>query len=537
MSGQKGSSRSIRLRSLFTGVIKGEKNIDGKNSRLFLEAVCDQDNRALCVQKLQASDYGRAAFQSAMSSSTELTFLQESVTAILRYFAAPELKTLCGGTVLQQLVLSFVEAELAWEAFVAAFKSGQLRADGEEAFSWLLLELLSLPKERATEFVDLARNDEVRKRLLGSKKQEVRLRAQRIVHIVENLNAGHSCVSSGPGGRHDNDFAEINKIAILPTADELSAKEPYLPRAHETSALASRPGGLAFHVDSQFRLLREDMVRDMREQIRIAMNLQKGQRKAFSINHLSLAGVHCDGRNKWSLQLQCMNDLPQMPKKSEAIRRQFLKDNPKFLKHESLACVIADDEVVTLGTLVREETFIIMNPPILCLQIPGANSERALRCIKGAKVVKLVQLSTALFSYAPVLKQLKEIKELPFERELFRWDADSKPEPPNYQLSPDIAALVESLLRNPSLDIQDVLKLPSITKLDKSQAACFITGMLSRLSIIQGPPGQWLNNGQGILFLKASRYRKVIHRRIACKSYIRPLQRENPHPDLQTSCT
>jgi hypothetical protein len=85
------------------------------------------------------------------------------------------------------------------------------------------------------------------------------------------------------------------------------------------------------------------------------------------------------------------------------------------LKHESLACVIADDEVVTLGTLIREEDLLATKPPILCLQIPGANSDRALRYIKGAKVVKLVQLSTALFSFAPILKQLKEIKELPFE--------------------------------------------------------------------------------------------------------------------------
>ena len=494
MSGQKTSARSIRLRSLFTGVLGGEKTIDGKNARLFLESVCDQDNRALCVQKLQASDHGRAAFQSALSSSTELPFLQQSVTAIFRYLAAPELKTLCGGAVLQQLIVSFVEAELVWDAFVATFRSSQLTGEGEEAFSWLLLELLSLPKEKATTFLQLAQDVNIKKRLLDSTKREVRIRAQRIAHIIENLIAGHSSGPGGPGGRHDNDFAEINKIAILPTADELSANDPYLPRADETSTLALRPDGLAFHLDGQFRLLREDMVRDMREEIQMALNMQRGQRRAFSIEHLSMAGVHCDGRSRWALQLQCMNDLPQMPKKSEVIRRQFLKDNPKYLKHESLACVIADDEVVTLGTLIREDDLLAMKPPVLCLQIPGADSERALRSIKGAKVVKLVQLSTALFSYAPILKQLQEIKELPFEDEILRWNAKSKPKPPSYLRSSDIAALVGDLRRNPSHDIQDALKLPSATRLDKSQAACFIGGMLSRLSTILGPPGQPLPN-------------------------------------------
>lgn len=488
MTGKKYSPRSTRLRSLFTGVLKGDKTVDAKTARLFLEAICDQENKVLCVQKLQASEHGRHAFQSALASSTELSFLQESVTAILLYLAAPELKTLCGGAVLQQLIYSFVAAELTWDAFIAALKSSQLSDSGEEAFSWILLELLSLPKEQASKFVALGQESNVQTRLLASNKQEVRLRAQRIAHIIENLLAGHVDQLNGPGGRHDNDFADINKIAILPTADELSVKNPYLPRAHETNALALRPDGLAFHLDSQFRLLREDMMREMRKEIQMAVE-QKIQQRAFSIEHLSLAGVHCDGRKSWALQLRCMNDLPRLPKKSEAIRRQFLKDNPKYLKHESLSCMIADDAVVTLGTLIREEDLLVENPPILCLQIPGANSERALRCMREAKVVKLVQLGTALFSYAPILRQLQEIKELPFEDEILRWTAESKPKPPNYTLSPEVMAVVGGLLRNPSLDIQDALQLPHTTKLDKSQAACFVTGLLNRLSTIQGPPG------------------------------------------------
>ncbi|KAI0107176.1 P-loop containing nucleoside triphosphate hydrolase protein [Nemania sp. FL0031] len=488
MSSQK-NSRSNRLRSLFTGVLKGEKPIDSRNAKLFLEAVCDQDNKALCVQKLQASEHGRSSFQLALSSSTELSFLRESVTAIFRYLAAPELKSLCGGTVLQQLILSFVEAELAWDAYVAAFKSGQLEGDGEETFSWLLLELLSLPKEKATGFIRFGQDVNIAKQLLGSTKLEVRSRGHRITHIIENLIAGHSIESRKAGGRHDNDFSQIDKIAILPTADELSANDPYLPRANETSTLAQRSDGLAYHLEGQFRLLREDMVRDMREEIQVALNIQKKQRRAFSVENLSMIGVHCDGRSPWALKLQCMNDLPQMPKKSEAMRRKYLKDNPKYLKHETLACIIADEEVVTLGTLIREEDLLAMQPPVLCLQIPGANSERVLRSIKGAKAVKLVQLNTALFSYAPILKQLPEIKELPFEEEVLRWNPKSKSQPPGYGLPSIISTLLGDLLSSPSIDIQNALQLPNSTKLDKSQAACFVTGMLSRLSVIQGPPG------------------------------------------------
>lgn len=489
MSSQKTSSRSIRLRLLFTTVIKGEKPIEQNNAKLFLEAICDQDNRAVCVQKLQASEHGRAAFQSAISSNTEVSFLQGPITDLLLYLSGTDIKTVCGGTVLRQLLASFMEAELVWTAFVSAFKSGDLHEKGEDAFSWILLEILSLPKDRANAFISLAKDEDTRKRLLESKKPQVRQRAHRILHIIENMNAEHSNHLDGPGGRHDNDFNEIDKISIIPTADELSSKDPYLPRASETKAFSKTPNGIALHLDSQFRLLREDMVRDMREEIHATLNMQKGKRRAFSIDHLTLVGVHCDGKNPWTLQLQCMNDLSQLPNKSEAIRRRFLDQNPKFLKHESLACIITDDQVATLGTLIREEDFLVKKPPIICVHIPAADLAKSMRLIKEAKVVRVVQLNTALFSYAPVLKQLQEMKELPFEEEILRCSGDTRPKPLNYPLSRQGKTMVAGLLQDSSFDIQDTLTLPKSTRLDKSQVSCFLSALLSRLSLIQGPPG------------------------------------------------
>ena len=337
MSRKKTSNRRTKLRSLFVRVLKGESTIDNRNAALFLEAICDQDDRTLCVQKLQASEHGRAAFRSAISSSIDITFQQESITKLLLYLSTPELKALCGGTVLQQMILSFVEAELEWEAFVTAFKSGQLTGDGEMAFSWLLLQVLSLSKEKVASFVALMQNDSIQKRLQESNVQEVRLRAQKIAYIATNLTASSAFQSErldGPGGRHDNDSADISKICILPTADELSTKDPYLPQAHETSALALQPGGLTYHLDAQFRLLREDMLGDLKEEIRMAPNMQKGQRRSLSIEHLTMAGVQCDGRTRWAIQFLCKNGLSPMPNGSEAARRQFLKDRPKFYGYQ-----------------------------------------------------------------------------------------------------------------------------------------------------------------------------------------------------------
>ncbi|KAH8810584.1 P-loop containing nucleoside triphosphate hydrolase protein [Xylogone sp. PMI_703] len=481
--------RSIQLRTLFISVLSGEKLIDSKNAKLFLEAICAQDNKTTCIQRIHGSKHGRAAFQTALSSDDKISFLQGAVTKVLRYLAAPELKTLCGGAVLQQLILQFVEGELLLNALVTAFKAGELVGDGEIAFCWILLQLVSLPREKAITFVPLAQDSLIQNRLLNSTQREIRLQTQRITHIIDNLNTEHVNWQNGPGGRHDNDFREISKIEIIPTADELTTKDPYLPRSHETKKLALEPNGLASHIDGQFRLLREDVVREMREEIQIVQNIQGGRRKAFSVENLSMSGVHCDGRSPWALQLRCTNDLPQMPKKSIMVRQQFLKDNPKYLKHGSLACLIADEEVTTLGALVREEDLLAQQPPVICLQIPAANTERALRRIRKAKNIKLVQLSTALFSYAPILKQLKEIRELPFEDEILCWHAGSRLKPPECKFSSDIEELAKKLLHNPSDDIQDALKLPQSTRLDKSQAECFLSGIQRRLCLIQGPPG------------------------------------------------
>ena len=489
MPDNKSGARGNKLRALFGRVLSGKEGITSTNATLFLEAVCDQDNRSLCVQRLVGSSHGFTSLQSALGSDTSVAFLNGSITAWLRYLEGPELRTLCGGDVLKQLMLKFVEVNLVWDAFIAAFYSDELADEGNIAFSWLLCELVSLPKEKALTFAPLALEERIRKRLLESTLQEVRLRGQKIVHIVNNLSAKHENSLDGPGGRHDNDFADIRAIEILPTSDELASKDPYLPRAEEINEHGSLPDGLAFHLDGQFRLLREDMLRDLRDELQIAHNVKKGRRKGLSVEHLKLAGVQCDGRSPWSLHLRCTQDLPQMPKKNEQIRKQFLQENKKFLRHESVACIVVDEKQVTLGTIIREEDLLVKNPPVLCLHIPAKELERALRCLISAKSVKLIQLSTAVFAYAPILKQLQEIKEISVEDEILHWKSGAPLRAPDYHLSPEIIRVLDKLAVDPSHDLCNALQLSSPVKLDQAQALCFLSGLRDKVSLIQGPPG------------------------------------------------
>ncbi len=80
--------------------------------------------------------------------------------------------------------------------------------------------------------------------------------------------------SYGPPGelskynkRHDNDFKDISKISIIPTKEEiLSDRLPFLPYSLPY-APHFLPDGAAKLLDTQFRLLREDMLNPIRESI------------------------------------------------------------------------------------------------------------------------------------------------------------------------------------------------------------------------------------------------------------------------------
>ncbi len=484
------SDRSSRLRSFLAKVLAGKQDITTtSNAKLFLEAICDQPQPATCIQRLVGSARGFPSLQSAVRVDTSSTFLNGSLAALLCYLQAPDLKSLCGGDILKQVILSIVDPPLVWDAFVDAVKSNKITKEGADGFSWLLLQLVSLPIEKSTTFQEVAREARVIDTLLASPQLDVRTRAHRIRHIVSTVRSTIESMMGGPGGRHDNDFADIHHIAILPTPDELASKDPFLRRASEVYENQNRACSLSVHTDNQFRLLREDMLRDLREEIQIALTSKTGRRKGLCVEHLILDGILCDGRQPWSLLLRCMQDLPHLQGKSVAARKKFIQDNPRLLKHQSVACLMADQDVVALTTVLRDEDLLAHIPPVVCIQLSQAAAENALLRIKTAKNIKLVQLSTAVFAYEPVLMQLKAIKELSLEDDILHWEKSKDLPSPSYALAPGMLGMIAILEQDHKKDLKHLLRLPDTTKLDEFQAKCFIAGLRQRLSLVQGPPG------------------------------------------------
>jgi hypothetical protein len=76
------------------------------------------------------------------------------------------------------------------------------------------------------------------------------------------------------------------------------------------------------------------------------------------------------------LKLQCPQDIPQLQGKTKSTRKKFLQENVKFLKHESLACLVVNGDVITIGMLIQDDDLLAKRPPVLCLQIPDVVVEK-----------------------------------------------------------------------------------------------------------------------------------------------------------------
>ncbi|OAX80316.1 hypothetical protein ACJ72_05356 [Emergomyces africanus] len=489
-SEQDGSVRSRKLQKVFFDAVSGKRSISNSQSaRLFVEAVCSQGDVVTCISNLIRKPTGLDSIQSAVRLDISLDFVNGPTTNLLQYLQAPELKAICGGEFLRQILLRIVEPPIFWDVFIDAFKRGCLQAEAEQSFAWLLLQLLCFPVATAVEYVAVGQHSAILPKLISSPQQDVRLMAQRIKHITEAITSPNSAEDFRAGGRHDNDFPDARKICILPTPDEIASKDPpFLRRATDVYESLPESGRLAAHVDNQFRLLREDMLRDLREELHIFLESKKTGRRCVLINHLIMSGVECDLRSPWSLLLKCADDIPQLSGMDHQRRNKTIDNTPSLLKHGSLACLLADNELAGLVTIVRDEELLKKVPPFIRVQISSDSVEKTLLRLKTAGEIGLVQLNTAVFAYEPVLLQLKETKELSLEAELLHWNPGEPVAKISYQCN-KMSDLVSKIRDDPFCDLKSILGLPNTTCLEESQAKCFVSALSQRVSSIQGPPG------------------------------------------------
>jgi hypothetical protein len=140
------------------------------------------------------------------------------------------------------------------------------------------------------------RNPDILEKILASSDHNTRLIGYKIQHSLPfNPDQNSPDADARPGGRHDNDHADYRQISIMPTGDELLSRERSFFRTadflDDTENLLCRS---VFHIDNQFRLLREDMLGEIREELAIMKGRKSGYHKGTIVDNLRLSSVQMD---------------------------------------------------------------------------------------------------------------------------------------------------------------------------------------------------------------------------------------------------
>jgi hypothetical protein len=158
---------------------------------------------------------------------------------------------------------------MVWNAPCLAFNNKALTFTGIHSFAWLLYELLSSKEEMPLDVTDVAHAATAKRAFLDSMSCDIRMLGSKMQHTLQTRSVSglHTNCDHAPGGRHDNDFPDFRKIAIYPTADKFTCTEqPFYRRAGAIDD-AEPEQRVGMHLDNQFRLLREDMLSELRNDL------------------------------------------------------------------------------------------------------------------------------------------------------------------------------------------------------------------------------------------------------------------------------
>lgn len=498
------SGRAAKLSKLFNDVVNGRQDLTRSNNDRFLEAIASAESTDLPVllSNCFSSKDGLQRLQEAFRFDLSAKFFNGRAASLLKKLTDPKLDAIGGGTFLHPFLIALVNPPIFLNRIAQAFKDNQLTEDGQLGYVILLSKLFTLPHDEAEKHRHLADEDFFR-RVNASPNSLVRTYAAKIKHFMELSAVGNVEIHTltGPGGRHDNDFADFRKINIVPTPDELgSREEPFLRTMESLDDPDMRETRVGAHLDNQFRLYREDMLHELREDVQVSLGIKKARRRAFVLEGLKLHDVYTeddsfkrdpkqDARSvNFGLVFLCENDIPQLKGvKPGKDRMKHLADNKDIIRHQSLSCIVVDDnEVVAFPTIYRDAALLASEKPAIVLQFDGEETlKRLLTRLRTVKTIKLVYIDTALFAYEPVLLALQEKQELPLSEEIVQWGEDSYLRPP-----PGIPSSITSFIaRKQGEDLKDLLQLEKSVILDRAQREALLSGLNQRVSLIQGPPG------------------------------------------------
>lgn len=528
-----GSRASKLVKSFFT-ITKGDQQITNSHSaKLYLQGCkvyCEQKTAVKCVEVLIYNPPGVPAVERAVRADLSADFITSTTLPFIHALSDPGVASLNDGRFLRQLLSAVLEPATFWSALLPVYYSGGLDDAGHEAFAWLCLQIVSDQSGSLDAHQIAVQHLMEDKSLLKSQSSEVRKTAYRIEKVLSAFSLP-SVASSGvsPGGRHDNDHADFRKISIYPTSDELlSTDEPYLQRLAEVFDTPKDTRGQVYR-DWLFRLLREDMLSEIREDLQTATGQKKSKRKPVALGQLRLVGlndVDQDNASRqgprasppYTLNVACNQGIYFPKKLPKSGKKGFLEETRQFMKHDSFGALCCGKDIVAFGSLVRDIHNLTLTPPVIGIRFTDDSSlGKTLDALRSPDQprLKFLLVDTATFAYEPILKRLKTMTELRLEDQLI----DSE-EPSREGDTPEkLAHLIQRLKEVSALGLKATMPAglhPNKITLEGAQLDSFINGLSQELALIQGPPGTG-KSFLGALILMA--ILRLTKRRILVLSY------------------
>ncbi|KAL1965266.1 hypothetical protein VTN77DRAFT_5868 [Rasamsonia byssochlamydoides] len=331
-----------------------------------------------------------------------------------------------------------------------------------------------------------------------------------------------------PGGRHDNDHADICNINIMPTSQEISCSQTeYLPVKDPAEW---HVGGIDGLLDRNFRLLREDTVGQLRDAIHAVLQPsgrsdgQKNQGvRTYLYHQVSVVGLNLD---RSGFQFEIEFPQPLHVQKMTAKQRQEWWQLSKRLQADALVCLSDLQSSVVFCTVLglqtrkqkegqeqkrRDPASLWQNDKMASavLRLVEPNDDSIQYILdhhskkKAARTLSLVEFPGVLLpSFQPTLLALQEIKragDLPFSDLLAPSDPDISHcvdvAPPAYALTAGFSFSLRCLMdHDVDLEIRpgqpvDIKKLQENSSLDDAQAVGLVNTLQRKIGLIQGPPG------------------------------------------------
>ena len=484
--------RAGHLARFFKQVTQGIRPLkSSKDAKLFIESICIQSNHQECIERLVASASALQALRTGLRFDVSANFVHLTLAPFLIYLSKEEVKRLSNGELLKNILSLLADPPTLWKAYLALYKKRSLESQALEAFTWLLLELASFPSVFRQDILRDAQDVVDDGFLLQSPSQSTRTYAYKIQNVLLTRSAPYTegDPECAPGGRHDNDFADFRKVAIYPTADEFLSSEKSFYRRADAVIEVGQAHRVATHLDNQFRLLREDMLAELREDLQIGTGQKRGKRAAKILRKLTLVGLSCgeeSRRRPCTMAVECLSGLEQLMKIPQGQRKTFLRENPKLLRHQSSGCLLRNSEIVAFTNIDRQEGPLSGEPPIIMLQVMGDEAfQKALIAFKQFRDLELCLVDTSFFAYEPVLRCLQEKSEFPLVEQLLSNSSD------DYSDCSTLVPrnIVRQLQSGHDKNIQHLLGTAKAIKLDTSQLDSLLAGLMQPVSLIQGPPG------------------------------------------------